>query len=358
MRLFISILFMSLNSHGASIAAAESLNWTDANARDFEAAIEKGDYLKVTSVMIMEGGELIYEGYFNGAAPATRHNTSSATKTINSMLIGAAIADGDIKDVDEPIVKFFRDKKPFANADKRKNAITIEDIMTMSSSLECDDWNSFSRGNEERMYLIEDMAQFYLDLPMRGFPVWLSPPEKRPYGRAFSYCTAGANLVGLIAGRAVDEDLEAYAQRRLFTPLGFDDVTWPRTGASDVMASGGLELTTTMLARLGQLFLNGGSWNGEQILPAAWIKESLQPRAKNDDTTEYGYLWWLSHYEIDGASHPVAYMSGNGGNRVIIMPDHELVVVVTKTNYNTRGMHETTQALFDDFIVNNIRKTP
>lgn len=358
MRFIILILLFSLTSPGASIAAGKNLKWTDENARDLEAAIEKGDYLRVTSIMIMEDGELIHDGYFNGADPATRHNTRSATKTINSMLVGAAIADGAIKGIDEPVVKFFRDKRPFANPDKRKNVITIEDIMTMSSPLECDDWNQFSRGNEERMYIVEDMAQFYFDLPIRGFPVWSLPPSERPYGRAFSYCTAGAQLVGLIAGRAVDEDLEAFAQRRLFTPLGFDDVTWPRTGAGDVMAAGGLELTTAMLARLGQLFLNEGVWNGEQILPAEWVEQSLQPRAQIDDDTEYGYLWWLSHYEVDGASHRAAYMSGNGGNRVIIMPDHNLVVVITKTSYNTRGMHETTQALFDEFIVKNIGKAP
>ena len=358
MRILIAFLALTGILTSAAKAGDQDLRWSDAIASNLEAAIEKGDYLRVTSVAIMDGGELIYEGYFNGADTATRHNTRSATKTINSMLIGAAIADGAIKSVDEPVVKFFRDKRPFANPDKRKNAITVEDIMTMSSPLECDDWNQFSRGNEERMYIVEDMAQFYFDLPIRGFPVWSKPPSERPYGRAFSYCTAGAQLVGLIAGRAVDEDLEAYAQRRLFTPLGFNHVTWPRTGAGDVMAAGGLELTTAMLARLGQLYLNHGEWNGEQILPAEWIEQSLQPRAQIDDDTEYGYLWWLSHYEVEGASHRAAYMSGNGGNRVIIMPDHDLVVVIAKTSYNTRRMHETTQALFDDFIVKNIRGTP
>ena len=162
----------------------------------------------------------------------------------------------------------------------------------------------------------------------------------------------------MIAGRATGEDIEAYAQRRLFTPLGFEDVTWPRTGAGDVMATGGLELTTLTLARLGQLYLNDGAWNDQQILPASWISESLQPRAQVDDDTEYGYLWWLESYEVNGALHPVAFMSGNGGNRVMILPDHGIVVVITKTSYNTRGMHETTQKLFDDFVVKNIRAAP
>lgn len=338
----------------SSSAAAAGLRWTPETAARLEAAIAEGAYQTVTSVLVREHGDAVYEGYFNGADAGTLHNTRSATKTINSMLIGAAIADGDLEGVEQGAFSFFRDKRPFANPDKRKAAITVEDLMTMSSPLECDDWNQFSRGNEERMYLIEDMGKFFLDLPMRGYPVWSPPPDKRPYGRAFSYCTAGANLVGQIAARAAGEDLEAYAQRRLFTPLGVASVKWPRTGTGDVMAGGGLELTTQTLARLGELYLNKGEWNGAQILPASWIEESLKPRAEVEEGVEYGYLWWLMEYEAGEETHPVAFMSGNGGNRVFILPDHDIVVVITKTDYNTKGMHEAAQALFDDFIVQNI----
>ena len=165
MRIINSTLAILFSISGFAAAAAEELQWSDEATSDLEAGVERGDFQRVTSVMILQDGEVEYEQYFNGADAETRHNTRSATKTINSMLIGAAIADGKIKGVDEPVVKFFRDKRPFANPDERKNAIRIEDIMTMSSPLECDDWNQFSRGNEERMYLVEDMAQFYFDLP-------------------------------------------------------------------------------------------------------------------------------------------------------------------------------------------------
>ena len=343
-----------------SVAAGEEpgFQWSPEIAASLEADIADGKYQTVTSVLIRHGGETVYENYFNGAGLETLHNTRSVTKTINGMLIGAAIADGDLEGVDQRAISFFRDKRPFANPDRRKNEITIEDLLTMSSPLECDDWNSFSRGNEERMYLVEDMAKFFLDLPIKGFPVWSPPPSERPYGRAFSYCTAGANLAGQIAGRAADEDLEAYAQRRLFTPLGVSDVKWPRTGAGDVMASGGLELTSDTLARLGELHLNSGEWNGEQILPLSWVEESLRPHAQIDDDTEYGYLWWLSTYDVNGEAHQAAYMSGNGGNRVMILPDHDIVVVITKTDYGTRGMHDAAQALFEDYIVATIRSAP
>lgn len=350
--LFLTTLFSHITAH----AADATLQWSPGTSTRLEAAIASGQYQTVTSVLVRHTGETLYEGYFNGAEPSTKHNTRSVTKTINAMLIGAAISDGNIDDVQASATAYFRDKKPFANPGKRKSEITIEDLLTMSSSLECDDWNRFSRGNEERMYLIEDMAKFYLDLPVRGFPAWSTPPEQSPYGRSFSYCTAGANLAGQIAARAVGKDLETYAQERLFTPLGLADIKWPRTGNGDVMATGGLELTSDALARLGELYLNKGNWHGAQILPEQWVAQSLQPRAQIDDDTEYGYLWWLEEYKVDGVSHPVAFMSGNGGNRVIVMPDHEAVIVITKTDYGTRGMHDAAQALFDDFIVSNIRE--
>jgi len=336
---------------------ASEFHWSQERAAELEAAIVEWKYQTVTSVLVRKGGETIYEGYFNGADVTTRHNTRSVTKTINGMLIGAAIADGELGGVDDKAFSFFKDKKPFANDDKRKRDITIEDLLTMSSQLECDDWNSYSRGNEERMYLVEDMAGFYLDLPMRGYPGWSPTPDKHPYGRAFSYCTAGANLAGHIAARAVGKDLERYAQDRLFTPLGLSEVVWPRTGGGDVMATGGLELTSDALARLAQLYLNGGQWNGERILPEAWVEASMLPKAKINDTTAYGYLWWLMEYQVDGNTHPVSYMSGNGGNRVMVMPDHDMIVIITKTDYGTRGMHQAAQALFEDFIVKNIRSS-
>ena len=339
-----------------SPAFAAQFSWDKEREAALEAAIANDDYQRVTSVLILHEGKAIYEGYFNGATADTRHNTRSVTKTINSMLVGAAVADRIVNSIDEPIVRFFRDKKPFENPDRRKNDITIEDLMTMSSALECDDFNAYSRGNEERMYLVEDMAQFYFDLPVRGFPVWSPVPEERKYGRAFSYCTAGANLVGQMIDRETEDGLEDYAQSRLFSPLGAADVKWPRTGTGAVMATGGLELKTSTLGKLGQLFIDQGVANGEAILPRDWIAASLQPRAAIDEETEYGYFWWLSTYSVGDKRHAVAYMSGNGGNRVMVLPDHDIVLVVTKTSYNTRGMHETTQDLFEDFVVKNIEE--
>jgi CubicO group peptidase (beta-lactamase class C family) len=268
------------------------------------------------------------------------------------MLVGIAIDRGLIASVEQPVLGFFADRQ-FRNPDPRKASITVEDLLTMSSMLECDDGNPFSRGNEERMYLIEDWPAFFLGLPVKGFAPWVTPPAESPYGRAFSYCTAGVTTLGAVVEAASGSELEDFAREALFEPLGIDAAEWQFSPLGLAQGGGGLGLSTQSLARLGRLYLEGGRLGEQQIVSAEWVEASTRPQAAvpDDRGHEYGYLWWLQNFERDGVTYRAWMMNGNGGNKVMVLPQLDAVVVITTTNYGNRDAHAMSERLFTDFVL-------
>ena len=241
-------------------------------------------------------------------------------------------------------------KLPSPNADPRKSAITVEDFLTMSSPLECDDWNDASRGNEERMYLVEDWTQFILDLPIRGRMHAGEQVEAPPYGRYFSYCTGGVFTLSEVLEKATGTRTDRYALEKLFRPLGITNAEWVYSPMNIPQTGGGLGLTSRDLLKIAQLYLDGGQWQGKRIVSEEWVRSSTRPHARIDETTEYGYLWWLKSFKWGEKSYPAFFMSGNGGNKVVAIPELDMSVVITSTNYNTHGMHEQTEKILTDYV--------
>ena len=324
-------------------------------ASAFEAAASD-EFSGVTSIVIMQDGEVVAERYFDSEGADALRNTRSVTKTVTGMLAGIAIADGSLS-LDASVASFFPDHKPL-NPDSRKLEVTVEDLLTMSSIAECNDFNSFSRGNEERMYLIEDWVGFYLDLPVKGFPAWSPKPEDSPYGRAFSYCTAGVVTLGAVVEKATGRELEELAAERLFAPLGIDDVKWQFSPLGLAMGAGGLELKSRSLASLGQLFLDSGRAGGTQIFSPEWARSSLQAHASVADGRgyEYGYYLWIQPFSVDEKTVVARLMNGNGGNKVIVQPETNSVTVITTTNYGQRDAHSKSERLYEEFILPGLHR--
>jgi CubicO group peptidase (beta-lactamase class C family) len=319
--------------------------------QSMEAAIRAGDFKKIGSVVVARHGKLVYEAYFDGDA-STLRDTRSATKSITDVLVGIAIGEKKLTGVDARVLALLPERaRKLQNPDPRKDKITVEDFLTMSSPLECDDWNDASRGNEERMYVIEDWAQFILDLPVRGHMHVGEKVDSPKYGRNFSYCTGGVFTLSEVLQKATGQRTDHFAQEKFFGPLGITDAQWVYSPLNVPQTGGGLRLTSRDLLKIAELYRNCGVWQGTRIVDEAWVKTSTKPHAQIDDETEYGYLWWLKAFKSGGNAYPAFFMSGNGGNKVAVFPALDLAVVITSTNYGTRGMHEQTEKLLTDYIL-------
>lgn len=335
---------------GWPVADAASLGWHTAVLDRLDTALADGTYRKITSVLVADHGRLVFERYGEGGSPDTLNDVRSATKSLTAMLVGAAIARGAIADAKAPVLGFFRDVR-IVDGDPRRKAVTLEDLLTMSSIWECDDDNPFSSGNEERMYVSERWLDFALNLPIRGYAPWVKRPKDAPYGRTFSYCTAGAFVAGAAVERATGRPLADFAREALETPLGITTSRWNASSEGIGMGGGGTRYRTRDLAKFGQLALDGGRWRDRQVLPKAWVAAMLTPHAQARDDADYGYLWWRFRFPVHGKDTAVWAMSGNGGNYVFVVPERGVVAVVTSQAYNQSFAHPQSRKLFQEVVL-------
>ncbi|MBD2843101.1 serine hydrolase domain-containing protein [Erythrobacter rubeus] len=300
-----------------------------------ERVIEEGQLGEVKAVIIEQGGEVLYERYFDGAEAGDRFDIRSAGKSITALALGRAMADGVVPSLDE---------NPLAalGGSAKHSSITLRDLVSMSSALDCNDWDQSSPGQEDKMYPKREWVPHALSIPVQQDYV----RDRKGFGR-FSYCTAGVFMTGQYIEKQSGERFDTYVQRTLFDPLGITDFQWKRSRSGEIQAGGQIEMRPRDLVKIGRLVLNGGAHGGQQLVPAAWIGEMLTPHVRATGNADYGYLWWLSAFRSGEFATSGWYMSGNGGNMVVLLEELDAVITVVATNYNKPGMHQISRDIIE-----------
>ncbi len=309
--------------------------------RELNQKIAENSFKDITSIVVIKNGKLLIEEYFNGANRNTLHDTRSVSKTFASALAGIALKDGYLKSVDQTLGEFYN-LKDYENYNKKKDGVTIKSLLTMSSGFEGFDFDESSVGNEENMYPQADWVNWTLNLPMAD----------RKVGEEWAYFTAGVVLLGDILNKKVPNGLEKYADKKLFKPLGIKNYKWQYTPQKVVNTAGGLQMSALDYAKFGQLYQNKGKWNGKQIIPESWIKESFTNHFNiPDDNSNYGYLWWNKTYKVNGKDYEAFYCSGNGGNKIFVFKDVPIVIVITATAFNKPYMHRQIDKIVEKYLI-------
>ncbi|WP_303317966.1 serine hydrolase [Flavivirga abyssicola] len=280
---------------------------------------------KIHSVLLVKNDQIIIEEYFGENSVNNQHDLRSATKSITSILMGIAVDKGFVKNVNDPISKYLNSLVPTKNLDERKKEITIEHLLTMSTGLDCNDWDKKSKGQEDKIYKKNDWLQYFLNLPMINKP-----------GTVSNYCTIGQILATEIISQTSGITIDKFAEKYLFNPLGINNVNWGHTSKKEIIPSGKrLYMTSRDMAKIGQLILNKGKWNGKQVVSEKWIEKSTTPKTKITGI-DYGYLWWNIPFKANGKIFASKTATGNGGQYIMVLPELDMVAIFTGGAYNSQ----------------------
>jgi len=281
--------------------------------RQLRRNIAEGLYRDIKSVVVIKNGELLIEEYFNGADRSTLHDTRSVGKSFASSVMGIAINEGHIKSENQTLKDFY-DLTRFANHSAKKESVTIASLLTMTSGFDANDDDESSPGNEEKMYPTADWIKFALGVPM---------DDKTRIGEKWRYFTAGVVVLGDIINKSVPGGLERYADEKLYKPLGITKYEWQYTPQKVPSTAGGLRMSALDFAKYGQLYKNGGEWNGKQIVPRPWVEKTLSKRVRRGSGEDefYGSLFWYGLLRHGGKQHELFMATGNGGNKIYVFKD-------------------------------------
>jgi CubicO group peptidase (beta-lactamase class C family) len=286
--------------------------------------------LPIHSVLVIRNGYIVSETYFGSDTPETKREIYSVTKSFIATLIGIAIDKGLIAGVNVPVGDFFPDRS-FANWDAAKQAMTLENFLTMTTGL---DWPE-DDATFRRLYGSRDWVKFVLDEPMRSQP-----------GSQFLYCSGCSHVLSAIIQAQTGMNTRGFAEQELFAPLGISNLAWDTDATGIPIGGWGLQLAPRDLAKLGYLYLNDGAWDGRQIVSKQWVRTATQTHTPSDTDLGYGYQWWT--YPRWGAYAAL----GRYGQTIFVVPELDLIVVTTAQ----LDGHDPIFKLIDEYIVPAVQR--
>jgi CubicO group peptidase (beta-lactamase class C family) len=308
----------------------------------------------IHALLVVRQGKLVFEQYFTGDDerggrpvgqvtydPTRLHDLRSVSKTVTALLVGIALAQQQLASLDQPIFDFFPEYADLRTPDKAR--ITLRHLLTMSTGLDWDETRTpYTDPNNSAVRMIRAVD------PYRYV---LSEPVVTPPGAKYTYSSGATELLGAILHKATGQRLDALARTVLFEPLGIVEVEWMHNADGNAAASWGLRLRPRDMAKLGQLVLAHGLWNGRQIVPRDYMDEATAPQIQGAGAYFYGYQMWVGRslvhkHEIDWAAG-----FGLGGQRVFVIPSVDLVVVLTAGLYKSPLQGTLTSDILNDVVL-------
>ncbi|MEL7833053.1 serine hydrolase [Fodinibius sp. Rm-B-1B1-1] len=281
----------------------------------------------VTSLLIQKDGQALAEYYFDGLRNGETTNIKSAAKSIISLLVGIAVDKGYIEDVEQSIRPYFKDYFE-ANPDSVKESITIKDLLTMRSGLETTSFHNYGR-----WVVSDNWVEFALDQPL----------EKEP-GGDMAYSTGTSHLLSVILTKATEMTTKAFAEKYLFRPMNIEVGGWDRDPQGYYMGGNNMALKPQGMIKIGQMMLNKGRYNGQQIISEKWVVDSFKTYTRsNYNPYNYGYMWWN---KLVG-KEKVYFAWGFGGQYIFIIPDLDAVVVLTGALQNATQSRSYKEPVFE-----------
>ena len=345
------------NGDGWAVASLADEGMNEALITTMMQRILEGTYPGIDAVAIARNDKLVlheqirlttgrFDRWANNSDPE-RHILHSTSKSVTSALIGIAIDQGHIASTQVPFYDLFN-YGAYDNWDARKGDMTLEDALTMRLGLEWDEWSLPYTDPQNDLVFLEnnnnDWAKALLDLPMTSDP-----------GTVFTYNTAATIAIGQALENVTGIPMADYANQYLFYPLDIFDAVWAMSPTGLPIGGSGLYLKIRDQLKFGQLFVNDGVWNGQQLISAAWVADSVVRRVDISSwatySEAYGFQWWLDDFVHQQQTVDAWVTAGYGGQYIFCIPELDLVVAFSGHNYENGVGVSRLYEMVEDLII-------